>query len=125
MDRLESLGILKQLAEGINPYTGEILPDRSPYQQPQTVRALFQVIIALEGMKETTQKAAPNPANAGKSWEQAEDEQLKKAFDQGMSIKELAYRHQRTVGAIEARLVRLGKVPSREYARAMFSGKSQ
>ncbi len=51
MDKLESLKILKQLAEGIDPYTGEILPDRSPYQQPQTVRALFQAIIALEGMR--------------------------------------------------------------------------
>ena len=67
MDRLESLKILKQLADGMDPYTREMLPDRSPYQQPQTVRALFQAIMALEGMKETTQKAAPDPTNAGKS----------------------------------------------------------
>lgn len=37
MDKWESLKILRQLADGIDPYTEETLPEHSPYQQPQTV----------------------------------------------------------------------------------------
>ena len=54
MDKWESLKILRQLADGIDPYTGETLPEHSPYQQTQTVRALFHAIMALEGTKEHT-----------------------------------------------------------------------
>jgi hypothetical protein len=125
MDKSESLKILKQLADGIDPYMGERLPEQSPYNHPQTVRAQYHAIIAIEKMKDDASAIHPHLVNAGKPWEQAEDEQLKETFDQGMSIKELAHKHQRTVGAIEARLVKLGKVPSRDYARAMFSSKSQ
>jgi len=112
MDRLESLKILKQLADRVDPYTGEMLPDHSPYQQPKTVRALFYAIMALEGLKESTQRAASRLVNAGKSWEAAEDDQLKAEFDDNMSISELAKKHQRTAGAIQARLIRLGKLPN-------------
>ncbi len=125
MDKSEGLKILQQLADGIDPYTGERLPEQSPYNHPQTVRALYHAIIAIKKMKVDAAAIHPHLVNAGTPWEQAEDEQLKEAFDQGMSIKELANKHLRTVGAIEARLVKLGKVPSRDYARAMFSSKSQ
>ncbi len=123
MDKWESLKILRQLADGIDPYTGETLPEHSPYQQTQTVRALFHAIMALEGTKEHTQRAAPELTNAGKSWEATEDDQLKVEFDSGMSIDEIAHRHQRTTIAILARLVRLGKVPNRQYLA--ISGKHE
>jgi hypothetical protein len=112
MDKLVSLKILKQLADGIDPYTGKMLPEDSPYQQSQTVRALFYAIMALEGTKNGTQGAVPGLINAGKSWESAEDDQLKAAFDSGMTISELAQKHKRTIGAIQARLIRLGKLPN-------------
>jgi len=99
------------------------LPEHSPYQQTQTVRALFHAIMALEGTKEHTQRAAPELTNAGKSWEATEDDQLKVEFDSGMSIDEIAHRHQRTTIAILARLVRLGKVPNRQYLA--ISGKHE
>lgn len=123
MDKLESLKILRQLADGVNPYTGETLPEHSPYQQPQTVRALFYAITALEGTKENTQRTATELIDAGKSWEAAEDNQLKAEFDSGMSISEMAQKHQRTTGAIQARLVRLGKIPYRQYLHT--SGKHE
>ena len=115
MDKLESLKILRLLADGIDPYTGEILPEHSPYQQPQTVRALFYAIMALEGTKENTQRAATELIKAGKSWESIEDDQLKAEFDSGMSIREIAHKHQRTSGAIQSRLVKLGKIPITQY----------
>ncbi len=49
------------------------------------------------------------PASAGKPWDRVEDDQLIASFESGMSIKELALKHQRTAGAIQSRLIRLGK----------------
>ena len=112
MDKLESIHILKQLANGVDPYTGEILPEQSPYQHPQTVRALFHAVLAIEKNKEGnsgTRTLTARLANAGQAWTREEDEQLIQEFDSGIPIKELAKIHQRTGGAIEARLARLGK----------------
>ena len=125
MNRAESLTILKQLADGIDPYTGEMLPEYSPYQQPKTVRALFYAIMVLEGTKEHAQKATPKFVNAGKSWEPGEDDQLKAEFDSGMSISEMVQKHQRTPAAIEARLFKLGKIPGTQYTHSAASGKRQ
>lgn len=125
MDKRESLSILRQLADGIDPSTGELLPAQSPFNHPQTVRALFHAIMALEHVKEAAPHTNEYLIHAGKSWARAEDEQLKEEFGSGMPIKDMAQMHQRTVGAIEARLVRLGKVPDRDFARAMASNQDQ
>jgi hypothetical protein len=109
MDKSEGIKILKQLADGIDPFTGEVFPEDSPYQHPQTVRALFYAVMALEGMNDKQPNLDNGPANAGKSWEPDEDKQLIASFDSGMSIKDLALKHQRTRGAIQSRLIRLGK----------------
>lgn len=110
MDNQENITILRRLADGIDPYTGEKLLDQSPFQYPQTIRALFHAIKALEAMKVSAPTVNPQLLNAGKHWEKAEDEELKDEFDGSISIKELARRHQRTAGAIESRLIRLGKL---------------
>lgn len=125
MDKRESIAILRQLADGIDPYTGAMLPVQSPFNHPQTVRALFHAIMVLEQAKETAPHEKGQPIHAGQSWERAEDEQLMEEFDSGMPIKDMAHQHQRTVGAIEARLARLGKVPSRDDARALVSSQNQ
>ena len=44
----DAITILRALADGIDPYTGERLPNESPYQRLQTVRALYAAIKALE-----------------------------------------------------------------------------
>jgi hypothetical protein len=48
MDRDTALGILKSLADGIHPATGAVMPADSPYQHPDTIRALFHAIGALQ-----------------------------------------------------------------------------
>lgn len=125
MNKRESLSILRQLADGIDPSTGERLSAQSPFNHPQTVRALFHAIMALEQAKEAAPHGKDHLINAGKSWERTEDEQLKEEFDSSMPIKDMAHKHQRTIEAIEARLVRLGIVPSRDDARALASSQNQ
>lgn len=46
--------------------------------------------------------------NSGKSWTSEEDDSLKKAFRQHVSMFELADRHGRTGNALVSRLVKLG-----------------
>lgn len=46
MDPTRAIEIVRQLADGIDPTTGERFPPDSPYQQADTVRALY---LALDG----------------------------------------------------------------------------
>ena len=40
--------ITKLLANGINPTTGEVFPDDSPYNHPKIIRALFTLLNHIE-----------------------------------------------------------------------------
>jgi len=110
MEISKAIEIIKALSEGIDPYTGEIFPHDSPYQHPDTVKALFKAINALELMEERNRRQKSLPENAGKSWSEEEDKKLINQFDRGMSFKELSKDHKRTEGAIKSRLVKLGKI---------------
>jgi hypothetical protein len=89
----------------------------SPYQHPDTVRALFVALRALDAPPAQTaskQRAAATgenaPSNSGKPWSDDEDKALAAAFDAGKQILELATAHQRSRFAIEVRLAKLGKI---------------
>ena len=103
MENKQSLDILRKLADGVSPYTGKTFGPNSVFQKPDTIRALVAAIHALE-------QKSNIPANAGHPWDEAEEQQLFKAYKCGKSIKYLAGKHQRTEGAIYARLARLGLI---------------
>ena len=48
MEEQKALDIIMRLADGVNPKTGEPLPAESPYQDPETLRALFMAVLALK-----------------------------------------------------------------------------
>jgi len=114
MDAASSIHIIEALANGIDPHTGEEYAADSPYQHPQTVRALFMAIEAMERSKELAKKAEDRqkqlPRNAGKAWPEEEDVRLALAFDSGKTVQQLAAEHERTDHSICARLVKLGKI---------------
>jgi hypothetical protein len=116
MEKQAAMHIVVTLAQGIDPHTGESFPADSPYQHPDTVRALFQAVQAMADPASARARAASSgassraPENAGKPWSNAEDKVLAEAFDTGRTIAELAQSHRRTRSAIQARLVRLGKI---------------
>jgi len=114
MELDNALEIVTLLADGIDPSTGEVFPDDSPYQHPQTVRALYTLIRAVEGQ---SSEAKSRPKKAGTPWLSEEDQQLTEAFKKSTSVTQLARSHERTERAIEARLVRLGLVEERWQAR--------
>jgi hypothetical protein len=106
-----ALATLQALANGVDPVTGTTFPAGSPYQHPDTVRALYHAIRVLEATPDSRRPARNLPGNSGKPWSPEEDTQLASAFDAGQSMEALAAAHGRTRFAIEARLAKLGKVP--------------
>jgi hypothetical protein len=115
MQREHALKILNALANGVHPATGEVFAIDSPYQHPDTVRALFEAVRALEAPAHPqgdvdSSKAGEAPANTFVRWTREEEERLAHGFDSGKSPAELARMHNRSRAAIEARLLKLGKI---------------
>ena len=118
MDNETTLRILNALANGIHPATGESFGADSPYQHPDTVRALFEAMRAVEGAQGHAPAPAAGPerrpalpeSGSGSRWTTDEEQRLAGAFDAGRTVDELAKAHNRSRAAIEARLVRLGKM---------------
>jgi hypothetical protein len=104
--------IINVLAEGIHPVTGEAMPPDSPYNEPPVIRALFAVSRALEQC-DTSKARRELPANAGKTWSGEEDDKLLAAFEAGHELKRMALDLGRSRVAVEARLVKLGKIEGR------------
>lgn len=63
MKAAEALKVLKLLAEGYDPRTGEVLPDESCCQYPNVIRALSRAVQALEA--EVRSDAALGPFDRG------------------------------------------------------------
>ncbi|MEI6835097.1 MAG: hypothetical protein WCL28_14010 [bacterium] len=110
MSPQEAKLIIESLAKGIDPDSGEILPEQGLLHSPKIIRALFLAVDALDiGIKRDQQKRT-QPNKAGRSWSVKEDESLLHMFDSGASIKEIVAKHERTKGAISSRLLRLGRL---------------
>ena len=114
MEKEYALRILQSLANGVHPGTGEQFPADSPYQHADIVRALFESIRTIQGAPAhaavQTQRSGSAPGNTGIRWTRDEEEQLASAFDAGKTVDEIVRRHNRSRAAIEARLVKLGKL---------------
>jgi hypothetical protein len=111
MENREAAKILNALANGAHPVTGEVFAADSPYRHPDTARALFAAVCALGSAPDDTEpdhlQATPS---AFVPWTPEEEERLAAAFDAGKSSVELATLHNRSRAAIEARLLKLGKI---------------
>lgn len=103
MDIIQAKTIVHHLANGIDPMTGEYLPEESVYHSPEVIRALFTVLEKVDG----SERRVPAP-NAGRPWTEDEDERLAEACLSGEPVAQLAKKHGRTRGAIQSRLVHLG-----------------
>ncbi len=108
MDIARAVAILEALAEGIDPLTREAFPEGSPCHQPTVIRALYTAVRELRHLQIQANSAGGAPANAGKPWAAAEEEQLRQEFAARLSIPDIARRHGRTRVAILGRLMRLG-----------------
>ncbi len=110
MEQAQALAIVKSLANGVDPESGEVFPAEGAYQRPQTVRALFAAAEALERAAQFERRKAQLPAKTGEPWTEDEDRKLLAAFDSGRALQELAAAHERTMGAVRARLLKYGRI---------------
>ena len=107
--------ILYELANGIDPLTGEHIDDFM-LNHPDVIRALYAGCMAL---KTSTSKPVPceketsvhssegKPKNAGKKWTEEDDSILLEAFNNGEPISMLALDFGRSETSIKARLEKL------------------
>ena len=103
MDITRAKEIVRILADGIDPITGEIFPEDSVYNSPEVIRALFTLL------EKANEVSAKDPLyNAGKPWTEAEDKKLRDEFLSKVRISDIAKEHGRSYGAIESRLDHLG-----------------
>ena len=124
MEVRKAIDILQILADGVDPNTGELFPDDSPYANPDVIRALFTCIQHIKSppkkVKRTTEeRQADNlrnnlPKNAGMPWSDELKEELKNSFCSGTNVVELADKFSRTKGAIVSELRKQNLVTEEE-----------
>ncbi len=107
MEIADALPIVRALAGGVDPETGEGLAADSVCRKPQVVRALNRALGALLQAEEREQR---RPENAGRYWSRQEDAQVCAEVRRGIDFHEIAKTHNRTVPSIVARLVKLGEI---------------
>lgn len=110
MDANQALAVVRSLANGIDPVTGEVFPAESAYQRPDVVRALYEAASSLERQERSDRRKAELPVKTGEPWSEDEDRKLLAAFDSGRSLQELAAAHQRTLAGVRARLLKYGRI---------------
>ena len=113
MEQTQALEIIRSLAKGVDPATGEAFPADSAYLQPEVIRALQLATDALQRAAKAERKNQQLPPGTGKPWTPEEDQALVAAFESGSTTKQLATAHERTNGAIQSRLMKLGKLDRR------------
>ncbi len=121
LDIERAIDIVRHLADGVDPHTGEILPAETPYQHADTVRALYRALEAMAASQERSERGAARtrglPPAAGTPWTTEEDDQPRDEIAVRNSIAAIAARHGRTHGAINSRLLRLGLLGAPEGER--------
>jgi hypothetical protein len=105
-----ALPIVRALADGINPVTGELYPDQSPYAEPRALRALYSAVDLMQKEIDREKRRERLPANFGKPWTEEEDGAVAAEFDAGLTLTEIARKHLRTQSSIRLRLEKLGKI---------------
>ena len=112
MEADRAIEIIQSLADGVDPFSGERFPSDSPYQQADTVRALH---LALEGLTKLRRSTA-RKSGSGRAWTDEEEQKLLQAFDAKVDVEQIARDHERTKGAIWARLEKLGRIQRKDFA---------
>lgn len=118
MEQNQALELIRSLAAGTDPLTGEAFAADHICHQVDVVRALSLAAEALQRAASAQKKNQGLPASTGKPWTPEEDQALVAAFDSGSTIKQLAAAHLRTNGAVRSRLMKLGKLDPHQTALA-------
>jgi len=90
MNQSEALSLVRSLANGVDPESGEVFAADSVYQRAQTVRALYAAAEALEKSERFERRKQQLPPKTGEPWTEDEDRKLLSGFDAGRGLPDLA-----------------------------------
>src|SRR5437763_13740244 len=82
MDQSQALAVVRSLANGVDPESGEVFPPESAYQRPLVVRALYEAASSLDRTECFERRKAQMPSKTGEPWTEDEDRKLLAAFDE-------------------------------------------
>ena len=85
MDINRAKEIISALAEGVDPTTGEVLPDNSVCNKGEIVRAFYAILNHLDEKKPKKN----SPANAGKPWTKEDEDLLIDLYHSGAPKREI------------------------------------
>lgn len=121
MELIESRNIVRTLAQGIHPTTGEVFPPDSPYNDPDVIRALYSILESAKAIrrpaKSIEERRQDNielgrPKNSGLPWTDEDRELIRSGFQKGMTVEKLAKTLERSTAAIVAEVIRQDLVPA-------------
>ena len=115
MNLEQAKDVIESLALGRDPQSGLDLPPDSICQQPETLRALFASLGALDRALRADRRAGSSK-RGGLPWSDEEDQRLASGFTAGTDPKELAKLHERSVSAIQRRIECLGLLEDAEVS---------
>ncbi len=119
-ENLTDFEIVNFVANSINPYTGEVIAGIDELLKEKLIEIAGKIEKLSEKIKtepidekEETQLKKLRDENFPMAWEKwTEEEELKliEEFKQGVSMADIAKRHNRKIGGISARLMKLGLI---------------
>jgi hypothetical protein len=119
---MDTIEVLKCLANGIDPETGEELPKDSIAHRPETIRAFFKLADELSnrqvgGKKKQTEAERiqkniemGRPPRSHFPWTEQERAELDSSFRSGYSVEDLSTKFQRTSVAVAIQLEKMGLI---------------
>jgi len=107
MDSVQALAVVRSLANGVDPESGEVFPARAPIRGRCGARALRG------GERARAHRALRAPQRRScrrrpASVSEDEDRKPPRASTRGRALQDLAAAHERTMGAVRARLLKYG-----------------
>ena len=121
MELNESRNIVKNLAQGVHPTTGEVFPPESPYNDPSVIRALFSMLESAKYSKKPRKSPEERrqenlelgrPRNSGLPWTEQDRGLVASGFQEGMTVAKLATTLERSSASIVAEVIRQDLVPA-------------
>lgn len=104
MDVKRAKEIIYALSQGIDPITGEVLPDDCVCNKSEVVRAFYTIL------NDNPVKEKSEYENYGKPWSFEDDKLLTKMFESGATKTEMQKHFKRSPGSIRSRLVKLNLI---------------
>lgn len=112
MNAKDAYTLLETLLDGIDPITGDMLPEEHVCQEPAVLRALHRALAALQNDMEkaanaeftTDAERKSRYPRAGKPWTEEDDETLLEMWKRGESTHRIAKALQRSSYAVYRRM---------------------